>query len=70
MAGLRAAMAAGDVGAATRGRPAVEPSVYPTGFRISPYAETGSPGGTLKSPPRKLWHASQGSSGGWAGPGE
>jgi error-prone DNA polymerase len=43
--------------------------VYPTGFRLSPYAETGSPGAAMKDPPRKLWHASQGSSGGWTDPG-
>jgi error-prone DNA polymerase len=67
LAGVRAAMAVGDVpgpGAATVGQPAAEPAVYSTGFRFSPYAETGSPGGALKSPPRKLWHASPGSSGG------
>jgi error-prone DNA polymerase len=39
--------------------------IYPTGFRLSPYAETGSAGGAMKDPPRKLWHASPGSSGGW-----
>jgi len=39
--------------------------VYPTGFTLSPYAETGSSGGAMKDPPRKLWHASPGSSGGW-----
>jgi error-prone DNA polymerase len=66
LAGVRAAMAAGDVPGpgATLSRPAAEPTVYPTGFRFSPYAETGSPGGALKSAPRKLWHASPGSSGG------
>jgi error-prone DNA polymerase len=67
LAGLRAAMAAGDVGVATRGRPGAEPSVYPTGFRLSPYAETGSSGAPQKSPPRKLWHASPGSPGSPAG---
>jgi error-prone DNA polymerase len=36
--------------------------VYPTGFTLSPYAETGSAGGSMKDPPRKLWHASPGSS--------
>ena len=75
---VRAAMAAGDVpgpgiaaaagGAARpagRGRRTSGTVVYPTGFTLSPYAETGSPGGTMKDPPRKLWHASPGSSGGW-----
>jgi error-prone DNA polymerase len=47
------------------GRPASGTVVYPTGFTLSPYAETGSSGGAMKDPPRKLWHASPGSSGGW-----
>ena len=76
---VRAAMAAGDVpgpgiAAAARGaaqpvgpgRPASGTVVYPTGFTLSPYAETGSSGGAMKDPPRKLWHASPGSSGGWS----
>ncbi len=43
---------------------AAEPRVvYPNGFVLSPYAETGSPGTGLKGPPRRLWHASTGSSG-------
>jgi error-prone DNA polymerase len=49
------------------GRPAPEEGekiIYPNGFVLSPYAETGSPGPALKSAPRKLWHASPGSSGG------
>ena len=41
-----------------------EKIIYPNGFVLSPYAETGSPGPALKSAPRKLWHASPGSSGG------
>ena len=45
-------------------RPASGAVVYPTGFTLSAYAETGSPGGAMKDPPRKLWHASPGSSGG------
>ena len=73
---VRAAMAAGDVpaqGGPTQGRrpsrPPVPPEagekiIYPNGFVLSPYAETGSPGPGLKGPPRKLWHASPGSSGG------
>ena len=40
--------------------------IYPNGFVLSPYAETGSPGAGLKDPPRRLWHASPGSSGGVA----
>ena len=72
---VRAAMAAGDVpaqgsparGSGPGGRPAPEEGekiIYPNGFVLSPYAETGSPGPALKSAPRKLWHASPGSSGG------
>jgi error-prone DNA polymerase len=70
---VRAAMAAGDVpgpGAQASSRPAtgeVNPKIiYPNGFMLSPYAETGSPGGGLKDPPRQLWHASPGSSGGFS----
>ena len=70
---VHAAMAAGDVpGAGTTaasggsrsavGGRAASKIIYPTGFRLSPYAETGS-----ADPPRKLWHASPGSSGGWTG---
>ena len=39
------------------------PLVFANGFTLSPYAETGAPGGNLKNPPRTLWHASPGSSG-------
>ena len=76
---VRAAMAAGDVpgpgiaaGVPGAARPAdggpgaAGKIVYSTGFTLSPYAETGSSGGAMKDPPRKLWHASPGSSGGWA----
>ncbi len=40
--------------------------VHPSGFRQSPYADVGTPGEDVKrgTPPRKLWHASPGSSGG------
>ena len=69
---VRAAMAAGDVpgqGGTTK-RPAPQEAgekiIYPNGFVLSPYAETGAPGAGLKGPPRKLWHASPGSSGGLA----
>ena len=68
---VRAAMAAGDVPAQGAGvsrppapRETGEKIVYPNGFVLSPYAETGPPGPGLKGPPRKLWHASPGSSGG------
>ena len=73
---VRAAMAAGDVpgqGSPAQstgaGRPpdpreTGEKIIYPNGFVLSPYAETGAPGPGLKGPPRKLWHASPGSSGG------
>jgi error-prone DNA polymerase len=74
---VRAAMAAGDVPgpAAAAGAPGAPggpgdaPSkiVYPNGFVMSAYAETGGPGDAVKDPPRTLWHASQGSSGGWPG---
>ncbi len=37
------------------------PAVFANGFVLSPYAETGGPGGNLKYPPRTLWHASPGS---------
>jgi error-prone DNA polymerase len=50
---------------ADRGQRASGTVVYPTGFTLSPYAETGSSGGAMKDPPRKLWHASPGSSGRW-----
>ena len=70
---VRAAMAAGDVPAQGAGasRPLApqetgEKIIYPNGFVLSPYAETGPPGPGLKGPPRKLWHASPGSSGGLA----
>jgi error-prone DNA polymerase len=77
MSAVRAAMKAGDVpgngsaaagvagqpGAATGGPPNV---IYPNGFALSPFAETGPPGGGMKDPPRVLWHASPGSSGGWS----
>jgi len=75
---VRAAMAAGDVpgqggpaqGRGTSQRPdpqeTGEKIIYPNGFVLSPYAETGPPGPGLKGPPRKLWHASPGSSGGLA----
>ncbi len=71
----RAAMAAGDVAAAGRvpgsgtgGTQGPQPAriVYANGFTLSPYAEAGAPGGEVKDAPRKLWHASPGSSGGWA----
>jgi error-prone DNA polymerase len=57
-------------GASTAGDPAqadaaagdpARPVVFANGFVLSPYAETGTPGGSLKHPPRTLWHASPGS---------
>jgi error-prone DNA polymerase len=67
---VRAAMRAGDVpgsrpGPVRQGPPTTPKIIYPNGFALSPFAETGSPGGELKNPPRVLWHASPGSSGGW-----
>ena len=37
--------------------------VHASGFRQSPYADVRPPGQDPKAPPRKLWHASPGSSG-------
>ena len=45
----------GDAAAAAR------PVTFANGFVLSPYAETGAPGGNLKHPSRPLWHASPGS---------
>jgi error-prone DNA polymerase len=43
-------------------RPApARPLVFANGFALSPYAETGGPGGPVKAAPRRLWHASPGS---------
>ena len=38
--------------------------VHPSGFRQSPYADIKPAGEDSRQPPRKLWHSSQGSSGG------
>jgi len=56
----------GSPGPADAGNPAdsgegTHPFVFANGFTLSPYAETGGPGGNLKHPPRTLWHASPGS---------
>jgi error-prone DNA polymerase len=51
---------AGAAGLMGAGDPA-RPVVFANGFTLSPYAETGAPGGNLKHPPRTLWHASPGS---------
>jgi error-prone DNA polymerase len=40
------------------------PRQYATGFRASPYADVKPSGGDASSAPRRLWHASPGSSGG------
>jgi len=50
-------------GPASANRPATPaaPVTFANGFVLSPYAETGGPGGNLKTPPRNLWHASPGS---------
>ena len=37
--------------------------VHPSGFRQSPYADVRPAGGDVGGAPRKLWHASPGSSG-------
>jgi len=39
------------------------PVEYPTGFRQHPYSDIRPSGSDPRSPPRKLWHASPGSSG-------
>jgi error-prone DNA polymerase len=52
--------AASDPAAPATSDPA-RPVVFGNGFILSPYAETGAPGGSLKNPPRTLWHASPGS---------
>jgi error-prone DNA polymerase len=75
MAAVHAAMAVGDVGPGAvpaAASPAdadgsadsgdsTRPVVFGNGFTLSPYAETGGPGGSPKQPPRALWHASPGS---------
>jgi error-prone DNA polymerase len=64
---LPAGLPAGDQARASQpsdAAPATRPLIFANGFTLSPYAETGTPGGTLKNPPRTLWHASPGSSGG------
>jgi error-prone DNA polymerase len=73
---VRAAMAAGDIAPSgpralgavpadpAGGGSSARPVVFPNGFTLSPYAETGTPGSSLKNPPRILWHASPGSPGG------
>jgi hypothetical protein len=57
---------AGPASPAAPGNPAgsgegTHPFVFANGFALSPYAETGGPGGNIKHPPRTLWHASPGS---------
>jgi error-prone DNA polymerase len=67
--GSRVARAQGAQGTPGAGRPSggqpagTRPVVFANGFTLSPYAETGSPGGSPRHPPRTLWHASPGSSG-------
>jgi error-prone DNA polymerase len=41
---------------------------YANGFRLSPYADVTPADGAVKKPPRTLWHASGGSSGGFDRP--
>ena len=43
--------------------PGARPTVYPTGFEQSPYADVAPAGPEPARPPRKLWHSSPGSSG-------
>ena len=51
----RARSRAAAAGHAPSGPAPAQPLVYATGFTLSPYAETGSPGGPLKAPPRTSW---------------
>jgi len=44
------------------------PIAYPNGYRLSPYADVG-PAPGLTRPPRRMWHASGGSSGPTVRPG-
>ena len=62
MTAVRDALAAGDVGPGARAAdpaggtaPAAVPVLFANGFALSPYAETGSPGGSPKNPPRTLF---------------
>jgi error-prone DNA polymerase len=64
--GAAAGPAAGPYGDAEVPAGGPRPIRFASGFTQSPYAETGSPGGSLKHPPRRLWHASPGSAGGQA----
>ena len=57
---------ASPAGTAGPGNPAesgygTHPFVFANGFTLSPYAEAGGPGGSIKHPSRTLWHASPGS---------
>jgi error-prone DNA polymerase len=52
----RAAMAAPEQPRALHA--AVSPIIYANGYRLSPYADITPTDGAVKSPPRKLWHAS------------
>ena len=58
---VRAAMAPS--GPVKRGTCQAQGTIFFNGFALSPYAETGGPGGPVKAAPRNLWHASPGSSG-------
>jgi error-prone DNA polymerase len=59
---VRAAMAA--PGEPRTRRPGGTPIRYANGYRLSPYADITPADGAVKNPPRTLWHASGGSSGG------
>jgi len=59
-AGAHAAAETAAAETAGPGEPA-RPVIFANGFVLSPYAETGAPGGNIKTPPRTLWHASPGS---------
>ncbi|MFI0421625.1 DNA polymerase III subunit alpha [Spongiactinospora sp. 9N601] len=59
IAGARALLGAAPVSAGAVGGRRIE---YANGFRLSPYADIG-PAPGVQDPPRRLWHASGGSSG-------
>jgi len=60
-AGEEAAPGGAQPGAGAAGDGPARQVVFANGFVLSPYAETGGPGGDLKHPSRTLWHASPGS---------
>jgi error-prone DNA polymerase len=62
--GVAAARARMGAVEATGGAGDPAPLVYASGFQVSRYADIRPSGGDSRSAPRRLWHASPGSSGG------